>query len=140
MGKVGNIICGDFIVLSIKVKKDKNKEIIQDIKFETYGCLAAIATSVVVCEMAKGKTIEEVLKITQQQVADFLGGLPPVKIHCSLLAVDALREAIYDHLKKNNRKIDKELEKTHQRILKEQKLIEEKFKQSLDDDKKETTK
>ena len=86
------------------------------------------------------KTIEEVLKITQQQVADFLGGLPPVKIHCSLLAVDALREAIYDYLKKNNRKIDKELEKTHQRILKEQKLIEEKFKQSLDDDKKETTK
>lgn len=127
IGKAGNVLCGDFMVLYLKIKKKNNKEIIDDIRFETYGCLAAIATSSVVCEMAKNKEIKKALGITHEKINQFLGGLPPIKMHCSLLAVDALKEAIYDYLKKNNKEIPKELEENHQRILKEQEIIEKKL-------------
>lgn len=96
VGTVGNPVCGDMMTIYIKVKDDK----IEDIKFKTFGCGAAIATSSMVTEMAKGKTLDEALTITRKDVADELGGLPPIKMHCSNLAADALHEAIEDYKKK----------------------------------------
>jgi nitrogen fixation protein NifU and related proteins len=96
VGTVGNPVCGDLMTMYIKVKENK----ITDIKFKTFGCGAAIATSSMTTEMAKGKTLEEALKITRADVATSLGGLPPVKMHCSNLAADALHEAIKDFYKK----------------------------------------
>ena len=93
IGKVGNPQCGDVMWLYIKVKDN----IITDVKFKTFGCGAAIATSSMITELAKGKTIEEAKKISRADVADELGGLPPVKMHCSNLAADALKEAIKDY-------------------------------------------
>jgi nitrogen fixation NifU-like protein len=93
VGKVGNPQCGDVMWLYIKVKDD----IITDIKFKTFGCGAAIATSSMITEMARGKTLEEAKKISRQNVAESLDGLPPQKMHCSNLAADALREAIKDY-------------------------------------------
>lgn len=95
VGTVGNPVCGDIMQIYIKVKDN----VIEDIKFKTFGCGAAIATSSMVTEMVKGKTIDEALKISNKQVAEALGGLPPVKMHCSNLAADALREAINDYKK-----------------------------------------
>ncbi|PIU42875.1 MAG: iron-sulfur cluster assembly scaffold protein [Parcubacteria group bacterium CG_4_9_14_0_2_um_filter_35_11] len=130
IGKVGNIICGDVMWLYIKVGKDKKgREIIKNIKFETFGCVAALATSSVITDLAKGKTIEEALKINRNDVVKSLGGLPPIKLHCSVLAADALTEAIYDYLSKNKREIPKELRETRQRIEKEKKEIEERYKE-----------
>ncbi len=129
IGKVGNIICGDVMRLYIKVSKNKKGEIIKDIKFETYGCVAAIASSSIITNLAKGKTIREALKLNKNKIIDSLGKLPPIKIHCSVLAIDALLEAIYDYLIKNKKIIPKELKKRHQRIEKEKKIIEEKYKE-----------
>jgi nitrogen fixation NifU-like protein len=99
-GKVGNPVCGDVMAIYIKVKDDR----IIDIKFKTFGCTAAIATSSVLTEMVKGKTLEEALKITRDDVANELGGLPAIKMHCSNLAADALHEAIKDYRKKKKKK------------------------------------
>lgn len=130
VGKVGNPVCGDVMWLYIKVGKNKKgEEIIKDIKFETFGCVAAISTSSVITDLAKGKTIEEALKIKRDNVIDYLGGLPPIKIHCSLLAVDALAEAIYDYLSESGKPIAEELMKRHQRIKKDKKRIEKKYKE-----------
>jgi nitrogen fixation NifU-like protein len=96
VGTVGNPVCGDLMTIYIKVKDN----IIEDIKFKTFGCGAAIATSSMVTEMAMGKTLEEALKISRNDVADELEGLPPVKMHCSNLAADALKAAIDDYKKK----------------------------------------
>ena len=129
IGKVGNVVCGDVMYLYIKIKKNKKgKDVISDIKFETFGCVAAIATSSMVTRLAKGKTIEQALKITKMDVAKALGGLPKIKLHCSVLASDALTEAIYDYLTKNRLPISKDLEKRHKQIEKETKFVEEKFK------------
>ena len=95
-GKVGNPVCGDLMEIYIKVKDD----IIKDIKFKTFGCGSAIATSSMVTELAKGKNIDEAMKITRNDVANELDGLPPQKMHCSNLAADALQEAIKDYKKK----------------------------------------
>lgn len=95
VGKVGNPTCGDIMQITIKVEDDK----IKDIKFKTFGCGAAIATSSMVTEMVKGKTLDEALEITNKEVAKALGGLPPVKMHCSNLAADALHAAIKDYKK-----------------------------------------
>lgn len=92
VGQVGNPVCGDIMKIFIKVKDD----IIEDIKFKTFGCGAAIATSSMVTEMVKGKSLNEALKISNKAVAEALGGLPPVKMHCSNLAADALHAAIED--------------------------------------------
>jgi len=100
IGKVGNPQCGDVMWLYIKVKDG----ILIDIKFKTFGCGAAIATSSMITELAKGKTIEEAKKISRQDVADSLEGLPPTKMHCSNLAADALREAIKDYEAKRAQK------------------------------------
>lgn len=132
IGKVGNKICGDIMWLYIKVKKDR----ITDIKFQTFGCVAAIATSSMITKLAKGKTIEDALKITKLQVAKSLGGLPQIKLHCSVLASDALSESIYDYLSKNKMKIPNELEKRHEMIKQETKMIEEKYKDYIKMEKK----
>lgn len=96
LGKVGNPQCGDILWLYIKVEKKDGKEIITDIKWETMGCVAAIATSSEVTELAKGKTIEEAKKITRKDVAKDLD-LPAIKLHCSNLAAEALHKAIEDY-------------------------------------------
>ena len=95
-GHVGNPICGDIMEMYIKVKDN----VIVDAKFKTFGCGAAIATSSMVTELVKGKTLDEALKISNQTVIEALGGLPAVKRHCSVLAEDALKSAIDDYLKK----------------------------------------
>lgn len=112
VGEVGNMACGDVMKLYIKISGN----VIKDIKFETYGCAAAIATSSVITDLVKGKTIDEALKMTNREVIKSLDGLPPVKIHCSLLSVDALSEAIYDYLIKNKEEIPSELAVRHRRI------------------------
>ena len=96
-GTVGNPTCGDLMTIYIDV--DDN-DVIQDIKFETFGCGAAIATSSMITEIAKGMTVDEALEITRNDVADALDGLPPIKMHCSNLAADALTEAIKDYKSK----------------------------------------
>jgi nitrogen fixation NifU-like protein len=93
VGSVGNPVCGDMMTIYIKVKDDR----IADVKFKTFGCGAAVATSSMITELAKGKTLDEAMKITREDVADSLGGLPPVKMHCSNLAADALQEAIKNY-------------------------------------------
>lgn len=100
VGTVGNPVCGDIMKLYIKVSKNKKEEIIEDVKFETLGCGAAIATSSMITDLAKGKTLREAEKITRQNVADELEGLPPTKMHCSNLAADALHKAIEDYKSK----------------------------------------
>ncbi|MFH0969599.1 MAG: iron-sulfur cluster assembly scaffold protein [Patescibacteria group bacterium] len=98
VGTVGNPVCGDIMKLYIKVSKNKEgEEYIKDVKFETLGCGAAIATSSMITDLAKGKTLEEAGKITRQNVADELEGLPPTKMHCSNLAAEALQKAIEDY-------------------------------------------
>jgi len=99
VGNVGNPVCGDIMRLYIKVKDNR----ITDAKFKTFGCGAAIATSSMVTEIVKGKTIEEALQVSNRAVAEALGGLPKVKMHCSVLAEEALKSAIDDYLKKNKK-------------------------------------
>ncbi|PKM80917.1 MAG: Fe-S cluster assembly scaffold protein NifU [Firmicutes bacterium HGW-Firmicutes-14] len=97
VGEVGNPTCGDIMRISIKVSDDG---IIEDVKFKTFGCGAAIATSSMVTELVKGKSLDEALEITNKAVAEALGGLPPAKMHCSNLAADALHKAIEDYKNK----------------------------------------
>lgn len=119
--------CGDVMYLYLKVAKKDDQEYIKDIKFKTFGCTAAIATTSIITEMAKGKSLSQAQDIKKSDVVDELGGLPPVKVHCSLLATDALSEAIYNYLRKTNQDIPKKLQKKHDRIKKERDLIEEKY-------------
>jgi nitrogen fixation NifU-like protein len=97
VGEVGNARCGDIMKVFIKVEND----VIVDVKFKTFGCGAAIATSSMSTELIKGKTIDEALEVTNKSVTDALGGLPPVKMHCSVLAEDAVKKAIEDYRAKN---------------------------------------
>lgn len=97
VGEVGNAKCGDIMKIFLKVEKG----IIEDVKFQTFGCGAAIATSSMVTELVKGKTLEEALKISNEAVAEALDGLPPVKMHCSNLAADAVHAAIKDYMEKH---------------------------------------
>jgi nitrogen fixation NifU-like protein len=99
IGNVGNPICGDIMRLYIKVEADK----IVDVRFKTFGCGAAIATSSMVTDLVKGKTLDEALRISNKAVAEALGGLPKVKMHCSVLAEEALRAAIEDYRKKQGK-------------------------------------
>ena len=101
VGKVGNPVCGDVMWIYIKVKDGK----IVDVKFQTFGCVAAIATSSMVTKLVKGKTVEEALEITNRAVAEALDGLPPIKMHCSLLAEEGIKAAIEDYMKRRSKKI-----------------------------------
>lgn len=100
-GTVGNPKCGDIMELTIKIgKNDKGEEIIKDVKVKTFGCVSAIAASSILTEMAIGKTLEEAKKIGKKEITEELGGLPPMKIHCSVLSHDALARAIEDYEKR----------------------------------------
>jgi nitrogen fixation NifU-like protein len=102
---VGNPKCGDLIRFYLKVGKNKKgQEIIKDAKFETLGCGAAIATSSMATDLAKGRTLDEALKITKEEIATELGGLPAIKMHCSTLADEALQKAICEYRKKKIKK------------------------------------
>ena len=103
VGTVGNAKCGD--IMRIYLDIDENS-IIQDCKFKTFGCGAAVATSSMATEMIKGKSVEEALKLTNKAVQEALGGLPAVKIHCSLLAEEAVHAALWDYAQKNNLQIE----------------------------------
>ncbi|HUK39139.1 MAG TPA: Fe-S cluster assembly scaffold protein NifU [Methanomicrobiales archaeon] len=96
VGEVGNPVCGDIMKIFLKIRENR----IEDIKFQTFGCAAAIATSSMVTELAKGKTVEEAWAITNRDVADSLEGLPPIKMHCSLLAEEGIHTAINDYRKR----------------------------------------
>lgn len=98
VGTVGNAKCGDIMRVYLKIEND----IIVDAKFKTFGCGAAVATSSMATELVKGKTIQEALQITNKAVMDALDGLPPIKIHCSLLAEESLHAALWDYAQKNN--------------------------------------
>jgi nitrogen fixation NifU-like protein len=128
IGKVGNTICGDVMWLYLRIKDD----VIADIKFETFGCTAAIATSSMITDLAKGKNLSEALEITNQRVTNALGGLPPVKMHCSVLAAEALNEAIYDYLTKNGRDVPERVMKVHERVRKDMEKIKTKYKEFVD--------
>lgn len=97
VGQAGNPVCGDVMKIYLKVKDDK----IADVKFETLGCAAAIAVSSSLTDLVKGKTLDEALAVTKDKIVEDLGGLPPVKIHCSMLGVEALHEAIKEYKSKN---------------------------------------
>ena len=97
VGQAGNPVCGDVMKIYLKVKDDK----IADVKFETLGCAAAIAVSSSLTDLVKGKTLDEALAVTKDKIVEDLGGLPPVKIHCSMLGVEALHEAINEYKSKN---------------------------------------
>jgi len=135
VGKVGNIACGDMMYLYVKIGKIKGKEVITNIKFQTFGCVAAIATSSAITEMVKGKTIEEALKVTNKRIIDSLEGLPLIKIHCSVLAIEALAEAIYDYLKKKKRKISPKLEAKHESIVMHNEELEERYEEWIENQK-----
>jgi nitrogen fixation NifU-like protein len=129
IGRAGNLICGDIMKVYIKVEKNKKRgNIIKNIKFKTLGCAAAIATSSMITELAKNKTIDEAIKINRKDVADSLGGLPPIKIHCSALATDALNEAIYDYLSKKKLPIPESISKKHEKIKNELVITEKRYK------------
>ncbi|MGA2935228.1 MAG: Fe-S cluster assembly scaffold protein NifU [Methanomicrobiales archaeon] len=96
IGEVGNPVCGDIMKIYLRIRENR----IEDIKFQTFGCAAAIATSSMVTELAKGKTVEEAWAITNRDVADSLEGLPPIKMHCSLLAEEGIHKAINDYRKR----------------------------------------
>ncbi len=100
IGKVGNAACGDIMQIFLKINK---KGIIEDASFQTFGCAAAIVSSSVACDLIKGKTIEEALKIENQEIIDILGGLPQHKIHCSVLAKEAIEDAINNYNKSKNK-------------------------------------
>ena len=100
VGEVGNPVCGDVMNFYIKVKNG----IVTDVRVKTFGCGAAIAVSSIVSEMAKGKTVEEAMNITNESVVDGLGGLPPLKLHCSNLGADALHKALENYLAKEKKK------------------------------------
>lgn len=107
VGEVGNPVCGDIMKMYLKIEND----VIVDVKFKTFGCGAAIATSSISTEMIKGKTVEEALKLKNSDVVEALDGLPPVKIHCSLLAEEAIHEAVADYFRKQGIMTEEEIVK-----------------------------
>ena len=136
IGKVGNVVCGDVMWMYILVapNADGSEEVIADISWETFGCTAAIATSSMVSDLAKGKTISEAIDITNEMVAEKLGGLPKPKMHCSALAADALNEAIYDYYTKQERPIPEPLRRRHDRILRHREEVEKRYEAFLSKD------
>ena len=136
VGKVGNIVCGDVMWLYIKVGNDEQgHEVIADISWETFGCTAAIATSSMVSDLAKGKTLDEAIAITNTDVAEKLDGLPPIKMHCSALAADALNEAIYNYLTQAGRDVPPVLQQRHERLARDMDSLEKRYQAFLGQEK-----
>lgn len=121
LGTVGNVKCGDIMRMFLDI--DEN-QVIRDVKFKTFGCGAAVATSSMATEMVKGKTIEEALKVTNKAVCEALDGLPPVKVHCSLLAEEAIHAALWDYAQKQGIEIEG-LKKPKSDISEEEEVEEE---------------
>ena len=117
VGEVGNAKCGDIMRITLRIKDD----VIEDVKFQTFGCASAIASSSMATELIKGKTIQEALQVTNSAVAEALDGLPPVKMHCSVLAEEAITEAINDYLVKNGREPLKSMAHDHDQLEEEAK-------------------
>ena len=128
VGTVGNPVCGDLMNIYIKVKDNR----IVDIKFKTFGCGAAIATSSMMTELVKGKTLDDALKITRKDLAESLDGLPPIKMHCSVLAVDGLSEAIHEYFLKKGLQVPEELVKRHGRLKRIRENIEKRYKEFVE--------
>jgi len=124
IGKAGNILCGDTMKIYIRVKNDR----IADIKSQCMGCVVAIANTSLLTTMVKGKKLSEALKITKDDILKRFGKVPAIKIHCSVLAIDALSEAIYNYYKRNNLPISEELENRHKRIKQTFENIEKRYK------------
>lgn len=137
-GKVGNPLCGDVIWLYIKVKEDKKtgEKRLVDLKFQTFGCVVAIGVSSLITTLAKGKTLAGALKITKDDILKMTGKLPLIKIHCSILAADALHEAIYNYFLKNKLPIPKDLQERHEAVQKHLEIIEERYKEYIELEKK----
>jgi nitrogen fixation NifU-like protein len=130
VGKAGNIRCGDIMHLYIKVGKNKKgEEIIEKSSFLTYGCAIAIANTSLLTTMIKGMTLKEAMKLTKDDPIEKFGEVPIIKIHCSLLAVDALIAAIYNYLSKNKKPIPKELKERYERIARTEKEIEKRHQE-----------
>lgn len=131
IGHVGNPVCGDLMEIYIKVKDDK----IIDIKFKTFGCGSAIATASMITELAKGKTLDEALNITRKDVANELDGLPPVKMHCSNLAADALKDAIenYKNKKKTKPEVAQKIEQGIKKLTGEDDFLDKGVFYNIDD-------
>lgn len=110
IGQVGNAACGDIMKIYLKIN---NNGIIENAKFKTFGCCAAIASTDMACDLIKGKTIEEALKVTNKQVLDLLGEVPPHKIHCSLLAEETIRAAIEDYYKRKEKESKQAMKKSN---------------------------
>lgn len=126
VGEVGNLTCGDVMKIYIKVVDDKDGDkIISDIKFETFGCVAAIATSSMITDLAKNQKLSIAMKIKNEDVLGELGDLPTQKIHCSVLAADALAEAIFDYLFKTKQEIPEELQRRHHHNMQTMAAFEE---------------
>jgi nitrogen fixation NifU-like protein len=135
VGRVGNILCGDVMWFYIRVEPDaQGRDVITDVSWETFGCTAAIATSSMMSDLAKGRTLEEAIAISNRDVADRLGGLPAVKMHCSALAADALNEAIFAYLTEKGREVPSALAARHDHIQKDMASLEERYKVFLDRD------
>ena len=133
LGRAGNVRCGDLMYFYLKISKDKKgRDIIKDVKFETYGCTIAIANTSLLSTMIKGKTLKEALKVTKEDLVKKFGNVPLIKIHCSLLAVDALAAAAYDYYKKVGQPISPELEARHEQIEKSEKELEHRHGELLD--------
>jgi len=134
VGKVGNPACGDVMQLFLNINEHDGQEVIEDIKFKTFGCAAAIATSSKITEVAKGLTLEEALEVENEEIAEELGGLPKLKMHCSVLASDALKEAIYNYYKQQGIDIPSELEKKHEQNREELEVTEEKREEYIEEE------
>lgn len=133
VGEVGNILCGDVMRCYIKVKKNKKgQHVIQDVKMEVFGCIIAIANSSIITTMVKGRSLEEALKLRKEGILKKLGKVPPIKVHCSVLAIDALHEAIYDYYVKNKLELPDGLEQVHNRIKKTLHIIKDKHKEYVE--------
>jgi nitrogen fixation NifU-like protein len=134
VGEAGNLLCGDVLRVYLKIKEKNGKKIISDIKAEVFGCIVAIANTSMLTTMVKGKSLEDALKIEKEELIKKLGGrkkIPAFKIHCSILASDALHEAIYNYYSKNKLPIPEELKKEHERIQNTLKTIEEEHKEFI---------
>lgn len=128
VGEVGNVVCGDVMRIYLKIEPDDNQQLcIANISFETYGCGAAIATSSVTCDLALGKTLQEALALNKQAVIEQLQYLPAQKIHCSILAIDALHEAIYQYYQYKKHPIPENLAKIHQRLTKQKEILKKQY-------------
>lgn len=132
LGEVGNPVCGDVMKLFIEVGGEDGEEVIENIMFKTFGCASAIATSSKITVLAKDKTIEQALEIDQEQIMESLGGLPDPKVHCSVLADDALKEAVYNYYQKQGREIPEELEEDHKVIRQKYEKTQE-IREKLED-------